>query len=212
MFNPNEVINKLFSFNSSLKTSFDKEIIWLYQNWLRNLKIVINLSGLSKLIQDLKVEAGKYRSVIYKYFDFVKCSVSKIENLEKWFYYCVLTKGVDIERTYYVCKVLQEIRFSNEDELYYKLKLTGFRFSKDAAKAIVAIKNNIDVIYELVWNSELPGFVIRKELMKIIPGMGIKRISLALREIRQDVAPIDIHVFNFLRKYHIYSMFLSDIV
>ena len=196
------IFNKIISFNKAIKTSIDSEVAKIWMLLLRDFKLEVYVENIKQLINDLRSIIPKFENDVRNYINFMKTNLKKIENLEKWCYYCILTRGVSIERTFLICRTLQEINFNTREELLYKLKVMGYRFSDEATNQILFVKKNINQIYDVVWSNK-PGYVVRKELRKLIPGIGIKRASLILREVKEDVAPIDIHVFNFLKRYGI---------
>jgi len=125
--------------------------------------------------------------------------------------FCILTANYSAEKA---MRIQDEIGLKlidmDLDEIRYSLRRLGYRYPNKRALYIYRAREHIDEVISRLRDESIPDMELREWLSRRILGLGYKEASHFLRNTgRFNVAIIDYHILNLLRRYNILSMELG---
>ncbi|MEM0079325.1 MAG: N-glycosylase/DNA lyase [Nitrososphaerota archaeon] len=171
------------------------------------MSLAVNLDLLIEEIRNL-MNSDVKKTIEEKVKSFKELGRKNIEEIFKELCFCIIAAGYDAERSVRIQKEIGDgFLYLFEEALAEKLRNLGHRYPELKARYIVKAREKINELKNVLEKFE-DSRQIREWLMENIEGVGYKVASHFLRNIgRMDLAIIDIHILNILRRHGVIKHF-----
>lgn len=168
---------------------------------------IVNLNLLIEEIRNL-MNSSIRKTIEERLESFRELGEKNIEEIFKELCFCIMAAGYDAEKSVRIQNEIEDgFLYMSEEALAEKLRDLGHRYPELKARYIVKAREKIDELKNVLEKFE-DSRQIREWLVENIEGVGYKVASHFLRNIgRMDLAIIDIHVLNILRRYGVVKYF-----